>query len=117
MPYLDTKTRFAIVGTTNEWCPGALLETLKKEPTKHIDSMKKDSQLYGKFSNQELPPFLVRKTKVFLPKLDGVSKEDSEFTNYFERLCNCNVIEVADADWLWMKQVMEDYMPQAPSPN
>ncbi len=60
MPYLDTKTRFAIVGTTNEWCPGALLETLKKEPTKHIDSMKKDSQLYGKFSNQELPPFLVR---------------------------------------------------------
>jgi hypothetical protein len=28
---------------------------------------------------------------------------------YFERLRNCNVIEVANTDWLWMKQVMEDY--------
>ncbi len=79
MPYLDTKTRFAIIGTTNEWCPVALLETLKRELTKHIDSMRKDGQLCGEYSNLELPPFLVRKTKVRLPKLDGVSKQDAEF--------------------------------------
>jgi hypothetical protein len=41
--------------------------------------------------------------------LDGVSKQDAEFINYFERFCNCNVIEVANADWPWMKRLMEDF--------
>jgi hypothetical protein len=36
MPYLDTKTRYAIVGTTNDWCSAALQEILIKELTKHI---------------------------------------------------------------------------------
>ena len=109
MPYLDTKTRFAFVGTTNDWCPAALLEVLKKALEKHISSMKKDGLLRGEYSNQDLPPFLIRRTKVRLPKLDGVSKQDAEFINYFERLRNCNVIEVADADWPWMKRLMEDF--------
>ena len=89
--------------------PAALLEVLKKALEKHISSMKKDGLLRGEFSNRDLPPFLIRKTKIRLPKLDGVSKQDAEFINYFERLRNCNVIEVANADWPWMKRLMEDF--------
>ena len=51
MPYLDTKTRFAFVETTNDWCPAALLEVLKKALEKHISSMKKDGLLRGEYSN------------------------------------------------------------------
>ena len=83
---------------TNDWCPKALLEVLQKELAKHIDSMKKDELLHSKYSNQELPPFLIRTTKIQLPKMNGISKQDAEFINYFERLCNCNVVEVSDAD-------------------
>jgi hypothetical protein len=59
MPYIDTKTRFAIVSTTNEWCPLALQQALQKALEMHINSMKKDGQLRGKYSNQVLPPFLI----------------------------------------------------------
>ncbi len=69
-----------------------------KKLTKHIDSMKKNVQLHSKYSNQDLPPFLIRKTKFWLLKLNGVSKQDTKFINYFERLCSCNVIKVANED-------------------
>ena len=36
MPYLDTKTRLAIVRTMNEWCPAALKQVLKDALDKHI---------------------------------------------------------------------------------
>ncbi len=39
MPYLDTKTRYAIVGTTNDWCSFALQEILIKKLTKHIGQL------------------------------------------------------------------------------
>ncbi len=38
-----------------------------------------------------------------------LSKQDAEFINYFKRLCNCNIVKVADTDWPWMKQLMEDF--------
>ncbi len=109
MPYLDTKTRFALVGTTNEWCPSAIQQTLQKELEKHAESMNKGGILRGEYMNRDPPPFLIRKTKLKLPKLDVISKQDADFINYFERLRQCNVIEVADADWPWMKLLMENF--------
>ncbi len=110
MPYLDTKMRFALVGTTNEWCPLSLQQTLQKELEKHAKMINKDGILCGEYMNGEPFPFLIRKTNLKLPKLDVISKQDTDhFINYFERLCQCNVIEVADADWPRMKLLMENF--------
>jgi hypothetical protein len=99
MPFLDTKTHIAFVGTTNEWCPVSLQLVLTEALEKHADSMQSDGLLWGEFANRGLPPFLIRKTKLRIPKLGKISTNDAEFINYFERLHNCNVIKVADADW------------------
>jgi hypothetical protein len=40
MPYLDTKTRLAIVLTTNKWCPAALKQVLEDALDKHIKSVR-----------------------------------------------------------------------------
>ena len=76
MPYLDTKTHFALVGTTNEWCLVALQHTLLTALEKHLEFMKKEGLLCGEYGNQDLPPFLIRKTKLRLPKLGVVSKQE-----------------------------------------
>ncbi len=73
MPYLDTKTRFVLVRTTNEWCRVALWHTLLTALEKHLESMKKESLIHEEYGNQHLPPFLIHKTKVRLPKLNVVS--------------------------------------------
>ncbi len=107
MPYLDTKTRLAIVGTTNKWCPAALKQVLEDALDKHIVSVRnKGGSLSAEFASQEVPPFMIRKTKVRVSKLDKLGAEDAVFINYFERLCNCNVNEIADADWDWMQTLM-----------
>ena len=107
MPYLDTKTQLAIVGTTNEWCPAALKQVLKDALDKHIESVRnKGSSLSAEFASQEVPPFMIWKTKVRVPKLNKLGAEDADFINYFEHLCNCNIVKVADADWDWMRMLM-----------
>jgi hypothetical protein len=107
MPYLDTKTRLAIVGTTNKWYPAALKQVLVDALDKHIESVhNKGGSLSAEFVSREVPPFMIWKTKVRVPKLNKLGAEDAEFINYFERLCNCNVMEVADADWDWMRTLM-----------
>jgi hypothetical protein len=47
MLYLDMKMLFALVGTTNEWCPVALQHTIKEALGKHLESMKKEGLLCG----------------------------------------------------------------------
>ena len=95
MPYLDTKTRLAIVGTTNKWCPAALKQVLEDALGKHIKSVRnKGGSLSAEFASQEVPPFMIRKTKVRVPKLDKLGAEDAEFINYFERLHDCYVISL-----------------------
>ena len=42
MPYLDTKTRLAIVGTMNEWCPVAIKQVLEDALDKHIESIRNE---------------------------------------------------------------------------
>jgi hypothetical protein len=65
MPYLDTKTRLAIVGTTNEWCPAALKQVLEDALDKHIDSIRNEGgSLSAEFASWEVPPFMIRRTKV-----------------------------------------------------
>jgi hypothetical protein len=44
-----------------------------------------------------------------LPKLDVVSKQEAKFINYFKQLRNCNMIKVADANWPWMKLLMDNF--------
>ncbi len=109
MPFLDTKTRIAFVETTNEWCPVSLQLVFLEALEKHTDSMQSDGLLRGEFANRGPPPFLIRKTKLRVPKLDKISTNDAEFINYFERLCYCNVMEVADADWEWMKMLLDHF--------
>ena len=107
MPYLDTKTRLAIVGTTNEWCPAALNQVLEDALDKHIKSVRNEGgSLSAEFASRNVPPFMIRKTKVRVSKLNKLGAEDAEFINYFERLRNCNVTEVADTDWDWMRMLM-----------
>ena len=107
MPYLNTKTRLAIVGTTNEWCPAALRKVLVDVLDKHIESIRNEGgSLSAEFASREVPPFIIRKTKVRVPKLDKLGTEDAKFINYFEHLRNCNVMEVADEDWDWMRTLM-----------
>ena len=110
MPFLDTKTHIAFVGTTNEWCPVSLQLVLAEALEKHADSMQSDGLLRGEFANRGPPPFLIRKTKLRVPKLGKISTNDAEFINYFECLRNCSVmVEVADVDWEWMKMLLDHF--------
>jgi hypothetical protein len=91
----------------NEWCPSALKQVLVDALDKHIESVPNEGgSLSAEFASREVPPFSIWKTKVRVPKLDKLGAEDAEFINYFERLRNCNVVEVADADWDWMRMLM-----------
>jgi hypothetical protein len=111
MPYLDTKTQLAIVGTTNKWYLAALKQVLKDALDKHIESVRNEGgSLSAEFASREVPPFMIGKTKVQVPKLDKLGAEDADFINYFERLRNCNIIKVADANWDWMRMLMLHFM-------
>ena len=67
MPYLDTKTRLAIVGTTNKWCPTALKQVLKDALDKHIKSVcNNGSSLSAEFASREVPPFMYGRPKLEL---------------------------------------------------
>jgi hypothetical protein len=49
--------------------------------------------------------------KLKIPQIEGlISREDVEFSNYFAHLHQCNVLEVADADWLFMRLLMENFL-------
>jgi hypothetical protein len=51
---------------------------------------------------------MICQTKLKLPQIDTlISKED--FINYFAHLWQCNVLEVADTDWAWMRMLMENF--------
>ncbi len=39
-----------------------------------------------------------------------MSKQDVEFIDYYERLRQCIVFEVADEDWDWFKLIIDDYV-------
>jgi hypothetical protein len=110
MPYLDTKTQYAIVGTTNNWCSSAPQVILTKELTQHIAQLQDGDYLAVEDQEKELPPFMIRRVKLKLPQMDTlICKEDVEFINYFACLQQCNVLEVADTDWIWMRSLMVSF--------
>jgi hypothetical protein len=88
MLYLDTKTRYAFVGTTNDWCSVALQEILTKELTKHVGHLQDGGYLDGKKQKNKLPLFMIRQVKIKLPQMDTlISNKGVKFINYFARLC------------------------------
>ncbi len=39
-----------------------------------------------------------------------MSKQDVEFIDYYERLCQCIVFELADEDWDWFELIINNYV-------
>jgi hypothetical protein len=64
-----------------------------------------------KFLSPGVPTFLLWKNKMQMPKLNSLkSQQDVEFIDYYERLCQCIVFELADEDWDWFKLIINDYV-------
>ncbi len=46
-----------------------------------------------------------------MPKMKSLmSKQDVEFIDYYERLHQCILLELADEDWDWFKLIINNYM-------
>ncbi len=46
-----------------------------------------------------------------MPKINSLmSKQDVKFINYYERLQQCVVFELADEDWDWFKLIINNYV-------
>ena len=46
-----------------------------------------------------------------MPKMNSLmSKQDVEFIDYYERLRQCIVFELADEDWDWFKLIINNYV-------
>jgi hypothetical protein len=46
-----------------------------------------------------------------IPKMNYLmSKQDVEFIDYYERLRQCIVFELADEDWDWFKLIINNYV-------
>jgi hypothetical protein len=57
------------------------------------------------------PAFLLQKNIMRMPKMNSLmSKQDVESINYYERLRQCIVFELADEDRDWFKLIINDYV-------
>ncbi len=111
MPSLNTRTCLAIIGMTANWCPVSLQKTLHKDLEHHVDNLQTSGQVDTKFCHHGVPAFLLRKNKMRMPKMNSLmSKQDVEFINYYERLCQCIIFELADEDWDWFKLIINNYI-------
>jgi hypothetical protein len=106
-PYLDTKTRIAIVGTSNSFCPVALLDRLHDGLAKHEEWIQANEKKNLQYADQPFPPFLIRKSNVKMPNMTDITSEDATFVEYFQSLRNGPVFEVAEADWPRFKVVTD----------
>jgi hypothetical protein len=108
---LNTRTRLAIIGTIDNWCPVSLWKTLHKDLERHMDNLQTSGWVDSKVCHHRIPIFLLQKNKMPMPKMNSLmSKQDAEFINYYERLHQCIVFELADEDWDWFKLIINDYM-------
>jgi hypothetical protein len=111
MPNLNTRTCLAIIGTTADWCPVSLQTTLHKDLEHHVENLQTSGRVDTKFCHHGVPAFLLRKNKMRMPKMNSLmSKQDVEFIDYYERLHQCIVFELADEDWDWFKLRINDYV-------
>ena len=111
MPSLNTRTRMAIIGTTSEWCPVSIHEALSKALMKYAEKIHKSGCLDVKHRNKTVPPFSLRKNKMKMPKMNHLlSKTDVEFIDYYQKLRQCLVFELADDDLEWFQLLMADFV-------
>jgi hypothetical protein len=100
MPSINTRTCLAIIGTTADWCPVSLQKTLHKDLEHHMENLQTSAQVDVKYCHHGVPAFLLWKNKMRMSKINSLmSKQDVEFIDYYERLCQCIIFEVADEDW------------------
>ncbi len=77
MPSLNTRTCLAIIGMTANWCPVSLRKTLHKDLECHVENLQTSSQVDTKFCHHGVPAFLLRKNKIWMPKMSSpTSKQD-----------------------------------------
>jgi hypothetical protein len=107
IPSLNARTRLVIIGTTVDWCLASLRKTLHKDLERHVDNLQTSNQVDTKFCHHGFPAFLLRKNKMWMPKMNSLmSKQDVEFIDYHERLHQCIIFELADEDWGWFKLLL-----------
>ncbi len=64
-----------------------------------MDNLKTSGQVDTKFCHHEVPVFLLRKNKMRMPKMNSLmSKQDVDFIDYYERLRQCILFELAYED-------------------
>jgi hypothetical protein len=108
---LNTSTCLAIIVTTATWCPVPLWITLHKDLEWHVGKLQKSGQVDAKFQHNGVPAFLLQKNKMQMPKMNSLmSKQDVDFIDYYERLGQCIVFELADDDWDWFKLIINGYV-------
>jgi hypothetical protein len=111
MPSLNTRTCLTIIGTTANWCPVSLWKTLHKDLECHVENLQTSGRGDTRFFHHSIPTFLLQTNKMQMPKMNSLmSKQDVEFINYYERLHQCIVFELADEDWDWFKLIINDYV-------
>jgi hypothetical protein len=94
---LNTRTCLAIIGTTANWCPVSLWKTLDKDFEHHMENLQTSGQVDTKFCHHGVPTFSLWKNKMQMPKMNFlISKQNVEFIDYYERLHQCIVFELAD---------------------
>ncbi len=111
MPSFNTRTRLAIIGTTANWCPVSLRKTLHKDLERHVENLQTSNRMDTKFCHHGVSAFLLQKNKMRMPKMNSLmSKQYVEFINYYERLRQCIVFELADEDWDWFELIINNYV-------
>ncbi len=111
MPSLNTRTCLAIVGATANLCPVSLRIMLHKDLEHPVEKLQMSSRVNSKFQYHKVPAFLLKTNRIQMPKMNSLmNKQDTEFIDYYERLQQCIVIELADEDWDWFKLIMNDYV-------
>ena len=106
---LDTKTRYAFIGTWNQFCTAGMYKACLKALPKHEEHMIKNEGKLKKYMNQDFPSFMIRRSNVRLPDMKDVSMEETAYLEYYYHLWYSLVVEVADSDWDRFCQVMESY--------
>ena len=111
MPSLNTRTCLAIIVMTADWCLVSLQKTLHKDLERQVENLQMSGRVDTKFCHHRVPTFLLRKNKMRMPKMNSLmSKQDVEFIDYYERLHQCIVFELADEDWDWFKLIINNYV-------
>ncbi len=72
-------------------------KTLHKDLECHVENLQTSGRVDNKFCPHGVPAFLLWKNKIQMPKMNSLmSKQDVEFIDYYERLHQCIVFELAD---------------------